>query len=350
MKKQLKAFTLLELSMVLVVIAIIISTSFSAFNKSSAQRTKISKDKIDEIYKALGAYVKSYGRLPCPASLLLAKGDANYGKEVACNHNLASPALESPVGIWQASNNSNLIYGGVPIKELGLSPDMAEDEFGNKIAYFLLKDLTAKSTFDSLVNVGNGQGNSYNAGDAADNNRIRIHERNNNNVKRATANAVLVLISYGANGFCAYPKNSATRNAAATDTDEAFNCVTHSTSGTSNFYNYNYLSNLLPFMAQSSSDTFDDIVLFKSRQELVSDAKYFPTPPCSEDFFETLTYGATTTTYHWSGDSTLGEEDLGTSTTACPSGYNSGAFAGPTKKCGELRRWRSGVDTGCVEN
>jgi prepilin-type N-terminal cleavage/methylation domain-containing protein len=350
MKKPLKAFTLLELSMVLVVVAIIISTSFSAFNKSSAQKTKISKDKIEELYKAFSAYVKSYGRLPCPSSILLTKGNANYGKEVTCNYNLGSPTLSSPVGIWQSSNNSNLIYGGVPIKELGLSPDMAEDEFGNKIAYFVLKDLTTKNTFDSLVNVGNGQGNSYNAGDAADDNRIRIHERNNSNVKRATASAVLVLMSYGANGFCAYPKNSATRNASATDADEAFNCAPYSTSGTSNFYNYNYSSSLFPFMAQSNSDAFDDIVLFKSRQQLVNDSKYFPTPACSEDFFEIITYGATTKTYYWRGDSTLGEEDLGVSATACPSGYNSGAYAGPTKKCGELRRWRSGVDSGCVEN
>lgn len=349
--KKLSAFTLLELSLVIIVVSLLIASTLSVSRTAlNNNKEKITKERLEKIYQAIGRYLQEYDRIPCPASMQLAKSNANYGVEVACNY-----SLSSAIGIWQSPWNASVVYGAVPVKELGLEDDMAEDGYGSKIVYVMLKGFSDQENFTKIINdtvINNGAGNYWDAGDGQSVlSRIRIHQSKSGTVNRITSEAILVLMSYGKNKFCAFNANATSQNSSSSDTHETFNCISSLDSpnaGRATFYNYNYSSNLFPFMAKSDNESFDDILLFKTTRNLMTDFNYYQTPPCSENISEVVNVGGTDYTFYWEGDSSLNEENSGVSTIACPSGYNSSPYAGPLKKCGENKRWRKGLAVECV--
>ena len=127
-----KAFSLIELSIVIIIISILISgilsSSITSINNAKIRNTR---DRMAQIYQALGQYLVVNKRLPCPASIILLKSDADYGKEVGTDGSC------SGTGIYQSSSNANLVYGMVPIRALGLVNEMGEDGFESKIAYII---------------------------------------------------------------------------------------------------------------------------------------------------------------------------------------------------------------------
>ena len=114
-----KAFTLVELSIVLVVISVLLITSIPVLTGAvNNAKIKVTNDRIDAIYKAMGAYLSIYKRLPCPASPLIAKSNsANYGMEVSCSYDENTNPTSS-IGIWRSAWNKNLWYGMLPIMAL----------------------------------------------------------------------------------------------------------------------------------------------------------------------------------------------------------------------------------------
>jgi prepilin-type N-terminal cleavage/methylation domain-containing protein len=359
--KNKTAFSLVELSVVLVVIAVLISTSMPiATSVILNYKNRITNERIQAIYKALGNFTKNYQRLPCPASMQLAKGNSNYGKEIDCS------ASGSAVGAWSSSANTNVIYGMIPTAALGLSSDMAEDGFGTKLAYVVIKGYANQSYFgtaDSSTLVGNGSGASFNAGDGSDDNRIRVHEKLGSSYKRLTASAVMLIISYGANQNCGFNSKLTTQNSVSSDSDELLNCVRSldSSAGVASFYNYNYSTSTFPFLASSiNNENFDDIVFYKTRNQLVADFNLYDLIYCSSDATQSITYNSSTSFYWYGttganlntkyGNIVLGSPlDSGNSaTTACPSGYRRGPTR-PSKRCGRFGVWESDVISNCVQ-
>ena len=188
-----KAFSLIELSIVLVIIAILISASMPvATSVINNYKNRITKERIQAIYQALGNFTVSYQRLPCPASITLTKSDANYGMEIDCGTLPYYSGQSNPIpapnsGVWQNTWSPNLIYGMIPVAALGLSKDMAEDGFGNKLAYSVIRGFTNLSTFggnDPSTYAYNSYTNStYNSTNC---DRIKIHERIGSTVREIT--------------------------------------------------------------------------------------------------------------------------------------------------------------------
>ena len=340
-----KAFTIIELSVVLLIVAVLLTSFFSVSRKVIENAgVKVTRDKMEEIYKAMGRYLETYGRLPCPASMQLAKTSTSYGKSVTCI-SLTSAGLTSAVGIWQSPWNSNMVYGMVPIKDLGLATDMAEDGFGSKITYVVIKGYTSAATFgidDDANYTGNGTGHTYNP-DGVDDNRIRIHEKLGSSYKRITASGMFVLISYGPNKNCAFKSTVTTQNAASSDGDETFNCASEldQNPGRAYFYSYWIPSSLYPFIIASDSDVFDDILFFKTRDKMLMDFDLLSLAKCMSTTYNSL-YGSTNIT--WPNAS---YNQVMPANTACPSGYIKGP-AFPTRKCGALGVW-SGVINPCLQ-
>ena len=104
------AFTLIELSVVILIIALLM---FGTFSSSSGivnnVKDNITKDRMNVIYNALGNFLLQKKRLPCPASILLPKGDVNYGKEVRNSSTLEC----NGTGIYSSNSLSslNLVFG-----------------------------------------------------------------------------------------------------------------------------------------------------------------------------------------------------------------------------------------------
>ena len=353
-KRIRKAFSLLELSVVILIIAILATTVMSvSIGVIRDARDSVTKDRMKEIYKAMGEYLAANHRLPCPASAQLVNNNASYGLEVECNKTLTSAA-----GIWQSEQNPNVVYGMIPIKALKLSKDMAEDGFGSKFAYVILKGYTSSATFgvlDASNYTGNGSGYVYNADslDSSEDNKIRIHQKDGSSVTRLTASGMFVLISYGANKSCAFPANSTSQNSASTDADEILNCASlldTPNQGKAYFYNYSYPS-ALPFLTSSNSETFDDILFYKTRKEMVSDFNLLNLIQCEADTSTNSYnyYGAVQIAWPAAkyGQIVSGYQTINLST-VCPVGYTAGPMS-PTRKCVDYGNWENVLNP-CLQN
>ena len=69
--KKNKAFSLIELSIVLLIISILASSALSiSTNSIINNKIKVTNDRINQLYKAIGNFLVINGRIPCPASLI----------------------------------------------------------------------------------------------------------------------------------------------------------------------------------------------------------------------------------------------------------------------------------------
>ncbi len=242
-----KAFSLIELSIAIMVISILIVGFLNVSSgKSSNNKVKITKDRIDVIYKSLGEFVLKNKRLPCPASIKAIKtSDATYGTE-----GIAAGTCTAGTGVYlsTATNATKMVYGMVPTQTLGLSSDYGEDNFGNKIAYIVDKDYTSSTTFAS-ANTG-----------------IIGQKYVNGALTTDVGNAIYALVSYGANQSGAFSAKTSNQNAASSDVDERYNYPTsfNDTAKTANF------SQILVKSTERST-VFDDIVYYRNRDDFLKD-------------------------------------------------------------------------------
>lgn len=268
-KNKLKsAYSLLELSIVIIIISILISGAMSvSMSGVNSAKVRVTKDRMQEIYKALGNYLIANRRLPCPASLVAIEStDEDYGSEVFdSERNCASVGMR---GIYN-STSTNVIYGAVPVKSLGLSNEMAKDAFDSKIAYLISPDFAILSPDVADLFHPNFSSTAV-ANTVA--NLIVIAEVPSSTPQMVTGDAIVVLISYGANKSGAFNANSNVQNPRSVDANEMENDVAGDRSEEHN--------NII-ITAAGNSDIFDDIVLYKRRNDFVEDFKAMFLIPCS---------------------------------------------------------------------
>ncbi len=374
-----KAFSLLELSIAITIIAVLISAVISSSKPAiEAHQTRITHERIKEIYQAMGNYLATNKRLPCPASIRLAKSNANYGTEVACGAN----PTESPngTGIWQCVWSNNIIYGMVPVTTLGLPKNMAEDGFGNKLAYVIIRGFTNSTTFGTDDPLTYGY-NSYTGSSFywTSCGRIAIHEKTGSTYRALTSlapvytaggycsdprnqEAIFVIISNGPNQYGAWPANSTSQDTAsfskagfpASTTDEGFNMFRYDTSTNYTYgYFYNYgLSGSdfwYPFVAKSDNPKFDDIVFYKTRNQMVDDFNLHKLISCTTNTSQSLTFNGDTRTYYWTPSAPYPRYgDVLASSTSCSGSNSTYGPNAPTKRCGKYGIWESGIVNDCL--
>jgi prepilin-type N-terminal cleavage/methylation domain-containing protein len=230
-----KAYTLVELSIVLVIIAIFLSSGLNIFTNNIIQtKTTNTKEKLNIIYKSLAEYLMINKRLPCPINLTLAKDtNINYGITTIASTSFSNCATAT-------TGANSVIIGAVPTRDLQLPSDMAEDDFGNKILYVIDTKISQVST--SLTTpflLINGQGSINIIGTAT-----------------ATVQPVLLLLSYGANS-CGATKTNGQPNDACTVND-----------GTEQLANTNS-DNI--FFTTSTDPKFDDVIITKTYYDLLQE-------------------------------------------------------------------------------
>ena len=254
MRQGRHGFTLLELSVVLVLIALVLAgglVTLTANVQTSQFNTTVAK--MDVIEKALLDYSTSFSRLPCPSNLTLTASDANYGIEAA-NQGTCT-------GGTPAANNiavSGTAEGGVPTRTLQLSDDYMYDGWGRRIRYAVDKANTTTSSLPatSVCTVTTTPNTAaITVKDAVGGTR--------------TSSAAYALISHGVNGHGAYSSNGAMVNAGSLNTDELTNC--HCTSaGVAGTYTPTYIQKYPVQNSASALNNFDDIVTYKDAWQLQS--------------------------------------------------------------------------------
>jgi prepilin-type N-terminal cleavage/methylation domain-containing protein len=151
MKATRSGYTLIELSVVLVIISLLTAGGLTLGAGMVNQAAHIDTKKIlDQIDQSLRDYYTVNGRLPCPAARDLAITDTNFGREVnggSCN---------STGAITGTSYSNDVRIGMIPVRALGLSDRAASDKYGNRILYAVTRQLTDASVFgasDGAVHV-----------------------------------------------------------------------------------------------------------------------------------------------------------------------------------------------------
>jgi competence protein ComGC len=263
-KIQIKnAYTIIEISVVIVIASILMIASFSSDQILSNVKTNNTKDKMKVIYNSLGNFLAQNQRLPCPASIILARGDVDYGKEVRASNDEGCAGT----GIYNSSTSSDLVFGMVPIAELNLPPDFAEDGFTNKISYFI----NQKFTQNYLTSLDSGL-TTPSFGTASSTNIFSIKSSASGTDIVLNNDAIIVLVSYGVNKLGGF-SNLGIKNSSPTSARELQNETTNIVASSANFDNIFYVNSL-------EDDAFDDIVFFKTRNEFVDNFNLMSLIPC----------------------------------------------------------------------
>lgn len=309
-----KAFSLIELSVVILVVSVATAAYIStSTTKLATEKVGNFDEKAHVIYKAMGRYLASNKKLPCPASLKEKRdSSSSYGAE-------ATAADCVSAGVYQSSTAVNLIVGMVPVQTLGLSRDYAEDAYGNKLMYFVDKRLT-RTNVDL---------NSFEDHIISNDNLLQLAWSQGNGV-------TFIIMGRGANGGGAFGVNSSTPSADSIQ-DEGSNDIriTNDVSlpPIGSYDNWIYT-------VSGPNQVFDDRTFYKKRDDLLNDFNQWSLVPCAAGAAETLYCG---TNFTWpkayAGQSVASNED-------CPSSWNS-PQARPTKKCGKKGVWGA-VDKPCT--
>ena len=255
--KNKKAYTLIELSITILIISLLLAGVFSfATGSMNDAKSALTTQRMDEIYKSMGTYLMVNKRLPCPASILTSKvKNADYGQEVGVEIGCDG------AGVLSSTANSNLFFGGVPIKALNLSSEYAEDGYGNKFNYIIDRRLTYKfiETGSTLDDVGPSFGT---ADLTANIMTVREKQTNKTDFSVLSNQAIFILLSAGENGLGAFNAETGIQNMASTETEEVSNQLPQpSPTSFDNIFTDDSLG----------SDDYDDIVFYKTRDNFVDD-------------------------------------------------------------------------------
>ncbi|MBU6339194.1 MAG: prepilin-type N-terminal cleavage/methylation domain-containing protein [Rickettsiales bacterium] len=330
-----KAFSLIELSVVIVILSIVVSGLLSiATNSAINDKIKKTNDNIDKIYQAMGTYLLSSGHLPCPASITAIKSsDADYGNQ---GNSGTCTNLSGVYNLKLANGGAttNFVYGMVPIRDLGLPNEVAEDGFGSKLGYIVYRDYTSSNTFSS-VSTSTG---------------IQV-KKNSTPLLDSSNLAMFAIISYGPNKSGAFAVDSATKNTEPSDNDQKDNSP-YNLNSAPTIYSDNSATATSIVLRASSSDTtttFDDTIFFKSRDDMVKDFSAFSLIPCpavaaNSSDANYVRYG-TSQYIAWSNGGRYGQNVVADnfsvgSNTPCPTGWL-GTVKYPARKCGALGVWEA---------
>ena len=266
-------FTLLELSIVLTIIALVTGMAISSgISVVATARQAATVQKMKAIDQALMAYRVANSRLPCPGDLTIKQGSANFGVEAGgssvcttgtgvCTASTTAGTCigtaVSPAANYSAKGTTYTLEtgaeGAVPVVTLGLPNDMMVDGWGNRFRYAADTTMTTIGAFhDSPVNNTSGA--------------ITVNDVNGN--ARAT-DAIYALISHGANGHGTYTQAGVTVNAGSANANELTNCHCTSAGVYTGTYAPTYVQEQSPTLDPTNSlDTYDDLVTYKERWQM----------------------------------------------------------------------------------
>lgn len=249
------AFTLIELSIVLMIISFIVGMAVSSgVSVVASSRIVATNQKITAIDQALLAFRNANDRIPCPSDLSVTSG-VNYGKEGTCTLTAGVFTVNNALGTAVAAAE-----GGVPSTTLGLPSDFMYDGWGNRIRYAVDTLMTQNGAFTGTqiaelcgaITIKTGSTATYPA-----------------TITKSTG-AIYAIISHGPNGHGAYTRNGVVYNSGSTNSDELTNChCTSNAVATAYTAPLTYVQE--PAIIQTPSNkltSFDDIVAYKERWQM----------------------------------------------------------------------------------
>ncbi|HOY70268.1 MAG TPA: prepilin-type N-terminal cleavage/methylation domain-containing protein [Methylotenera sp.] len=247
MRVRQKGFTLIELSVVLVIMGLLMGAIFGAGSTQIAQaRITSTKQKQEAIKLALISFIARNNRLPCPAVSNLALGAAGYGLEAA-----------TPGTCTGATINGQVATGIVPWASLSLSDENGTDGYYNRFTYQVT--LNATNTTSETIAGLKGAISTHSGTPAVLPPAAGANQTNNCTPVGGNYNpcsVVVVVMSHGADGAGAFDRDGI-QKAAPAGADEIEN-----TNNDSKFVIKDY--------SDAVANPFDDILLPLSAPDLLA--------------------------------------------------------------------------------
>lgn len=184
-------FSLIEMSIVLLIIASMIGGGLMFFNEYRAKNKRQETiQKMHTIVEKIKNFSQTYKRLPCPADINATPsvdGWSRYGVSLNAIDCTSNATYQSNPG---AGNNVIITSGMLPFKSLGLSEDYAIDGWGNRFRFVIG---TANAREDVLAQEG-GSGSEFTFANFGFNSDSR-------NAYGLSSGKLFVLLSHGENGI-----------------------------------------------------------------------------------------------------------------------------------------------------
>jgi prepilin-type N-terminal cleavage/methylation domain-containing protein len=269
-------FTLLELSVVIIVLSLILSGIMTIITQE-VRTTKMAelKMKMDAIEVALQNFRRDNNRLPCPASLTTAVTNAQFGVTAATPGTCTGGA---PAANY--SDGSNTVAGMVPVSSLGLPDDYAFDPWGGKFTYAVDKRVTGSLTLTGAPTNTEPKGvlnNHLPPGTSGtyygpENTTIGTMTVNDLAGNARTTKAIAIVLSHGPNGHGAFLLSGTRKSIGSNNTNEQENCECNS-AATAAVPPVDTTFVMGPNALSTAGDltySFDDIVRYYVRAQLLS--------------------------------------------------------------------------------
>ena len=135
-----RSFTIIELSVALVVAGIIAGGGFTAYKNSNPQL----RSDLKKIQESMQSFFNTNGRLPYPAYYKDDKDGENYLKENLTNIKEIKTQSANANQQENQTIQNKVLFGVVPTRTLGLNDDYAYDSYGKNIEYVVNSALTEK--------------------------------------------------------------------------------------------------------------------------------------------------------------------------------------------------------------
>lgn len=180
--KNNNGFSLIELSVVLLISGILLVASFEGSKYILVQnQIDVTNKKLNMIQQAIDIYARTNGYLPCPAYLGTDSGFAVND----CYNVTTSDATQ---GLFYSNN---IVVGAIPYKDLDLPANMSYDAWGGKFTYTVYQPATKNlRTLDMR--------------DIVINNYINVYENKVDDDFLITNQAVYSIVSHGRNKYYGY--------------------------------------------------------------------------------------------------------------------------------------------------
>jgi hypothetical protein len=140
MYRSKKGFFLIELTIALVIIALISGGAIGIFSvKQERNRVKLTNARLDKIEEALKIHYKTEGYLPGPAKMNTKENAVDFG--VAIKYGAAHSNDEEWTEVGGSKPEEKVLIGVAPTRSLGLPDEYMYDGWNQRIIYTVIKEL-----------------------------------------------------------------------------------------------------------------------------------------------------------------------------------------------------------------
>jgi prepilin-type N-terminal cleavage/methylation domain-containing protein len=153
-QKLSQGFTLIEICVVLIIIGILMSYSFSFMSVQMKEKNYDKTQKnIEKIEDALSVHLKMNGYYPCPAEFGESQDNPKLGRaseECKSQELVSSETTLSNIIKVNGHDDKAVRIGLLPYRSLGLSSEAGQDGWNRPFIYAVTESLTDKETFDQF--------------------------------------------------------------------------------------------------------------------------------------------------------------------------------------------------------